>query len=520
MMEKKVNKNFWKVVIFLVVGIYLLTHLTALTLLPVFADEAIYIRWAQLIIDDWQRYLFFPMNDGKTPLFIWLLKIALTIWDDPLYAGRIVSVLAGLAQLFVTLKLIKKLGGGLVAKTLALFAVMFLPYWYFHHRMALMDGFLTLLLSSSLCYLLTSFTSKKPKDLILAGLFLGLSLWTKIPAILFFPTLILVTFLPGQKTSVAKKLQFSSLVIILGVGLFATLKLSPIFPQLFSRGGDFLYPISELIEKGILTVFWANTQRIFQGLFSYLSWPIMLLPFFGLFQDKLRKTHAVLILSFLGFTLPILLLGKTIYPRYILPSILPLTLSAVLSLEYIIQKAQANIKKPLTFFLQTTAIILMLTSIVQTAVTFTLISWKNPNYLPLVPIDTYQYLSDWGAGNGIKESTDLMLAEIKNGQSLAVATEGHFGTLPDGVLMYLHNKNVNNLLVEGIGQPIYQLETEFLTKSNNYEQTWLLVNSHRQELKLRENYPNLLKAEFCRIKNAPCLELWDITSIKNELPNQ
>ncbi len=506
--------------IFLVVGIYFLTHITALTLLPVFADEAIYIRWAQLIIDDWQRYLFFSMNDGKTPLFIWLLNIALKLWDDPLYAGRMVSVLAGLAQLFVTLKLVKKLGGGLVAKTLAIFSVMFLPYWYFHHRMALMDSFLTLLLSTSLYYLLTSFTSKKPKDLLLAGVFLGLSLWTKIPAILFFPTIILATLLPNKKTPLAKKLQLSGLVIILGISLFATLKLSPTFPQLFSRGGDFLYSIPELLEKGIFTIFWANSQRIFQGLFSYLSWPIMLLPFFGLFQEKLRKTHTVLILSFLGFTLPILLLGKTIYPRYILPSILPLTLSAVLSLEYIIQKAQANINKPLTFFLQTTAIIVILTSIVQMAVTFTLISWKNPNYLPLVPIDTYQYLADWGAGNGIKESTELMLAEINKGHSVAVATEGHFGTLPDGVLMYLHNKNVNNLLVEGIGQPIYKLETEFLNKSNNYEQTWLLVNSHRQELKLKENHPNLLKAEFCRIKNAPCLELWDITTIKNDLPNK
>ncbi|MCC6710949.1 MAG: hypothetical protein IT416_01195, partial [Candidatus Pacebacteria bacterium] len=51
-MEKKINKSFWKIMIFLVVGIYFLTHITALTLLPVFADEAIYIRWAQLIIDD------------------------------------------------------------------------------------------------------------------------------------------------------------------------------------------------------------------------------------------------------------------------------------------------------------------------------------------------------------------------------------------------------------------------------------------------------------------------------------
>src|SRR3989344_497092 len=65
--------------------VYLLLHLPSLTILPVFADEAIYIRWAQLIIDDWRRYLFFPMNDGKTPLFIWLLVPFQFLFSDQLY---------------------------------------------------------------------------------------------------------------------------------------------------------------------------------------------------------------------------------------------------------------------------------------------------------------------------------------------------------------------------------------------------------------------------------------------------
>ena len=64
------KKTSLLIVIFLV-G-YLSTHLYGLTRLPIFADEAIYIRWSQLIIDDWQQYLFFSLNDGKTPLLIWL----------------------------------------------------------------------------------------------------------------------------------------------------------------------------------------------------------------------------------------------------------------------------------------------------------------------------------------------------------------------------------------------------------------------------------------------------------------
>ena len=99
MKNKSSNQLWWKIGIFLLIAIYFITHLTSLNLLPVFADESIYIRWSQLIIDDWKRYLFFAMNDGKTPLFVWLTTIALKFWNDPLIAGRMISVIAGIFQI-------------------------------------------------------------------------------------------------------------------------------------------------------------------------------------------------------------------------------------------------------------------------------------------------------------------------------------------------------------------------------------------------------------------------------------
>src|SRR5690606_14151004 len=100
--------GFW-LLLLSVFGLYLLTHLVNLTGLPVFADEAIYIRWTQLIIDDWQRYLFFPLNDGKTPLHMWLMVPFQLVVADQLLAGRLLSVLVGLLQLpvmgYLTLQL-------------------------------------------------------------------------------------------------------------------------------------------------------------------------------------------------------------------------------------------------------------------------------------------------------------------------------------------------------------------------------------------------------------------------------
>ena len=38
--------------------------------LPVFADESIYIRWAQIMRSE-ATLRFLPLSDGKQPLFMW-----------------------------------------------------------------------------------------------------------------------------------------------------------------------------------------------------------------------------------------------------------------------------------------------------------------------------------------------------------------------------------------------------------------------------------------------------------------
>ena len=145
----KLSKNSLGYLIALgaIIGLYLFTHLWHLLSLPVFADESIYIRWAQLIIDDWQRYLFFPLNDGKTPLFIWLLVPFQFLFSDQLYAARFVSMLVGLGQIAAIIWTIRLFGGGKLARLLGALFVTLLPFWFFHHRIALIDATLSLLLT-------------------------------------------------------------------------------------------------------------------------------------------------------------------------------------------------------------------------------------------------------------------------------------------------------------------------------------------------------------------------------------
>ena len=81
-----------------IIFLYFLLRVPNLTKIPVFVDEAIYIRWAQVMQNE-PTLRFLPLSDGKQPLFMWLIIPALKVFSDPLVAGRMVSVLAGFGTL-------------------------------------------------------------------------------------------------------------------------------------------------------------------------------------------------------------------------------------------------------------------------------------------------------------------------------------------------------------------------------------------------------------------------------------
>lgn len=94
--------GFWKIFfIFVILSIvFFATRLQNLNSIPVFGDEAIYIRWSQ-IIKSVETLRFIPVTDGKQPLFMWILAVFLKFFNDPLFAGRLVSVFSGFEILSV-----------------------------------------------------------------------------------------------------------------------------------------------------------------------------------------------------------------------------------------------------------------------------------------------------------------------------------------------------------------------------------------------------------------------------------
>ncbi len=62
------------------------------------------------------------------------------------------------------------------------------------------------------------------------------------------------------------------------------------------------------------------------------------------------------------------------------------------------------------------------------------------------------YLEDWTAGYGFPEIADFLIRETQKG-TVIVETEGSFGTLPDGLTIYLdkyfHTATANKIVVLG-----------------------------------------------------------------------
>ncbi len=504
-----------RLILFLLIIAYLLLHLLALTKLPVFADESIYIRWAQLIMDEPWRYLFFPLNDGKTPLLVWLFVPFQYLLPDPLAAGRIVSVLAGLGQIIVTGLLIKKLAGDKLAVITGAILTILLPFWFFYAQMALMDTLLTLWLTLTLYAVIgldqTKVMGQKIKWMLLGGLCLGLAFWTKLPAVLFIPSLF-VFVMSRLKLKSADRLEllaYLSGVSVLGLAGFFLLKIHPAFSQLFSRGGDFLYPFFDLLSwelwRRLPTTAWA----LIRDLGVMMTWPVLLAPIAGLLTRK-RELHLRLLLAWLAFTLPVVLLGKVVYLRYYLPGMIFLTISA----SFLTSSIYAYFKS-LTIIKQAILALVLVQILAMTLVPsmmFVITSVSDPDQLSLPRGEFVQYLGEWSSGHGVKQTIDL-LATASRETKIAVATEGYFGTLPDGMLLYLHNMDVTNIWLEGIGQPVGSIPDHFWTfpQDKDADQYWLVVNSHRMKI---DNPDLKLIAQFCRPRSAPCLQVWDIGALK------
>jgi len=475
----KKNNSFLKIfLIILVIGIYFFTRLQNLTTIPVFGDEAIYLRWSQ-IIKNVETLRFIPQTDGKQPLFMWFVTVVFKFIQDPLFAGRLVSVFAGFKIMvgiflttcvvisffkpeknpikFIWLCLKENFYLGILAVTIYLF----LPFTFFFDRLALPDNTLSLFGIWSLFF---SFLLAKFKRLDLAmilGIILGLAWLTKSPAI-YFVVLSIFTYIVINFKNL-KTIFLPIISSIMAFVIYNILRLGPQFQMIALRNKDYVWSLGEILKHPLdpLKPHLYDTLILFG---QYISWPIVIMAILGFILFLFYRKNTPIYILICWWIMPLVAnaaMAKVFTARYILFTIPFLIIIIALGLSVFF-------KKPI--FKLVFVFILLVPNLI----------WiKNISLNPItvqLPSTETGYLEDWTSGWGIKETAQFLKNRSLE-KNIIVGTEGYFGTLPDGLQIY--TENTKQLTVFGVGLDFLKIPEKLTDAFNHGDEVYLLINKSR-----------------------------------------
>lgn len=443
---------------------YLLTRLYHLSSLPIFTDEAIYTRWAQIAKQD-ANWRFISLTDGKQPLFIWISMVIMKFVNDPLLAGRFVSVMAGFGTCVGIFFLSEKIFRSKKVGLLASFLYLVYPFALVYDRIGLYDS-LVACLSVWALYLEVVLVRRRRLDIaLILGMVLGLGVLTKSSAFfsIYLLPLSLLIFEVKEKKRFSELLKWVTLAgisTVLAYAYYSVLRLSPFFHIIDEKNTIFVYPFSEWISHP-LRFFTGNFQGMMNWVFIYMTFPIVFLVILSFIFGRKEYLREKLLL-FGWFVLPFIalaLFGKVLYPRFIFFMTIPLLPLASYSIRAIVRMLKLTVLK-----------IIVLALIISVAVWSDFIILKDFAKAPIPRIDLEQYINGWPAGGGVKESVEFFRKEAQN-QKIFIGTQGTFGLMPFALETYLvENKNItiqgiwpidnkipDNLLVSARKMPTYVL---------------------------------------------------------------
>ncbi len=379
---------------------------------------------------------FLPLSDGKAPLFMWIMIPFLKVFSDPLFAGRFLSILSGLVSLagvfFLSLRVFNlrvALWSSLIYATV--------PFMVFFDRMALVDSMLSAFTVWSLYFAIWLLQIQRLDLSFILGYMLGGALLTKTPAMLNIFSLPLTilgfNFRQAKKFALLKLLIFWGVAVLTAIVIYSILRLGPEFHQLSARNADYIFSPWELKNRP-LDPFIPHFLNLIDWFPKLLTWPIigfMVLGLWFIVKTKNRLGVIILLWALVPLIIQMVFL-KTFTARYILFSIPPLLIIAAYGLEKLIE--MLTIKKHILIAL---ALILILPLTIK----FDYINLTNPENLSLPEGERRGYLEDWTAGYGFPEIAHYLISQKQNGPVL-VGTEGLFGTLPDGLMIYMDKAGI------------------------------------------------------------------------------
>ncbi len=437
------------------------TRLYRIMELPIFTDEAIYTRWSQIARLD-ANWRFISLTDGKQPSFVWLDMVVMKFVEDPLLAGRLVSVGAGLVTLFgiyfLTREIFKNRKIALIASTI----FVIYPFALVYDRMALYDSLVAMFAVWTLYFEILLVRKMRIDIAMVLGFVIGGAVLTKTSGffgIYLMPFLFLLLDYK-QKDIKQRVLRLSGLLliaIVISQGMYSVLRLSPYFHIISEKNTIFVYPLEKWLSFPLnikIEYFWSSFRGLSDWLLTYFSVPFIVLVVIAFISGmKFWREKMLLLIWFAAPFFALCIFGNTLYPRYLLfmtMSLLPLVALGFYDLSKHIKKQMLIVVAIFLFFaIPIRSSISILTNFAKA---------------PIPNSDKEQYILGWPAGGGVRESVLLFEEEAKKGP-IFIATQGTFGLMPFSYEIYLVDKP--NITIKGFW-PIGEIPPkELLDKSKS-----------------------------------------------------
>lgn len=443
---------------------YLVSRLIVISDFPIFTDEAIYVRWTQIAAND-AGWRFISLTDGKQPMFVWVGMIFVKLFEDPLTAVRLVSVLSGFLTLLGLFALTRELFKSKKSAFLSSVLYICYPFAVVYDRLALYDSMVAAFAVWAIYFSVLLVRKIRLDVAYTLGFALGGGLLTKSSAIfsiyLLPLTILLFDFKHKYRTrNLLKWIFLAGIAVVLSEVLYNFLRFSPFFHIITEKNAIFVYPISEWLEHPF-TFFQSNFTELSKWLFQYLTPFYLLLIAVSAISKKFIRERILLILYFLLPFAALALFGKTIFPRFIFFMSIYLLPLAAFGLNNIIEFTYKQFKKRgIDSYLAVSGLIVLFFVIYPLKVSLDFIF--NPAKSTIAEGDVKQYITEWPSGGGIKESVEFFENEAKD-KKIFIATEGTFGLLPYALDIYLGNNK--NITTKGYWPIEENIPEEVITKS-------------------------------------------------------
>ncbi len=343
---------------------------------------------------------------------IWMLGLVRIIIGDSVFAIRLLPPFLGAATVFFTGLMVREMGGGKLATTLASLAVIFAPIYLGMYSVFSMNSFDILLWAIAFYSITLIVKEEKPIQWILLGIVLGIGLMNKIGFLWLGFGLVAGIFLTTKRSSLKTVWPYTAAGIALLFFIpFIIWNATHDWAHI-----EFIRNAQMYKYSGITRVDFVKWIFILMNPASAIIW---LMGLYYLFFHKDGKQFKILGIIFIVTFLVLFISGKS-KSEYLSPAFTALFAGGGVLLEKI------NLKKYWSWFKYAVTIPLVISGIITA-----------PLALPILPVETYiNYASAIGFAPNTAENKELaelpqFYADMFGWEELAKDVSIVYQTIPD-----------------------------------------------------------------------------------------